>query len=97
MAVVPLPKGSQAIPKRGPKSPFGALTTAFPNRDALGTQPFGAVWGFCEFTTIPSQKLPVPTTRLPAPVTCGAVAALNNAGSKFDSRPFLSCGAPKYE
>src|SRR5260221_3112346 len=95
--VVPLPNGSQAMPKRGPKSRFGAFTTALPYGEAPGTQPLGAVATFCELTIMPLQKFPVPTTRLPAPVTCGADAGLKTEGSKFDKRPFLSYGAPKYE
>src|ERR1041385_2834142 len=97
MEVVPLPNGSQAMPKRGPKSPLGALVKYFPYGEAVGTHPLAAVWRFCEFAIRPSQKLPVPTTRFPAPVTCGAADALNTEGSKLVSRPFRSYGAPKNE
>src|SRR5215475_13921206 len=95
--VVPSPNGSQAIPKRGAKLPFGAFTIYFPYGDAVGVQLFAAVAKFCELTIMPLQKLPVPATRLPPPVTCGAAPALHSLGSKFESRPKVSYGELKYE
>src|SRR2546423_11520871 len=97
MEVVPLPNGSHAMPKRGPKSRLGALVRYFPYGEAAGTQPLAAVWTFCELAIRPLQKFPVPTTRFPAPVTWGAADALNSEGSKLVNRPFLSYSAPKNE
>ena len=52
-------------------------------------QPLAAVWTFCEFAIKPLQKFPVPATRLPAPVTCGALAALKSDWIEIRQPPIL--------
>src|SRR6185503_12154840 len=94
--VLPLPNGSQARPTRGAKSWLGVFAISSPKGEVPGVQ-FTAVLTFCELTNIPLQKLPVPATRLPAPVTSGALEGEKSKGSKFDKRPFLSLGWPKRE
>src|SRR6188508_2457689 len=101
--VLPLLNGSQANPIRGAKSVLFTSTTYLPKGEGVGVQlkAAGPVVKFCELTMTPLHQLPVgtpaATTRAPAPVTCGASDAFQRLGSKFDRRPFLSHGAPKYE